>query len=269
MHEGSAKTWLPSKGVTLLLKATLPTCILSRRGPSLLQHAPRSSPYDTGLGPTLHASWPRAEEAKPTRAVRATAQRLQAFLHYRPDQQVKGRTAMQATCNHTEGAHPSDFDASSMEAQAHTSCNRRAGYYVRETALPLAPVPRLLDCGTAAATRGDPAHDPTVPTEHIGHGSVSRGRRHDGRYGQKWAGSNGGGRRAEAAVKLSASSRPLLGQRENPLPRREDNAPVFRSPNGSRTHNGRTANHSSHRINSAAGQAAPLAGEAGDASPPP
>jgi hypothetical protein len=83
-----------------------------------------------------------------------------------------------------------------MEAQAHTSCNRHAGYYVRETAPPLTPVPRLLDCGTGAATRGDPAHDPTVPTEHIGHGSVSRRRRRDGRYGQKWADSNGGGRRA-------------------------------------------------------------------------
>jgi hypothetical protein len=80
---------------------------------------------------------------------------------------------MQAACNHTKGAHPFDFDASSMEAQAHTSCNRRAGYYVRKTAPPLAPVPRLLDCGTGAATRGNPAHDPTVPTEHIGQGSVS------------------------------------------------------------------------------------------------
>jgi hypothetical protein len=62
------------------------------------------------------------------------------------------------------------------------------------------------------------------------------------------------------------SSRPLLGQRENPLPRREDDAPMFRSSNGSRTRNGCPANHSSRRINSAAGQAAPLAGEAGDAS---
>jgi hypothetical protein len=139
----------------------------------------------------------------------------------------------------------------------------------KETAPPLAPVPHLLDCGTSAATRGDPAHGPTVPTEHIGHGSVSRGRRRDGRYGQKWAGSNGGGRRAEAAVKSSASSRPLLGQRENPLPRREDDAPVFRSSNGSRTRNGCPTNHSSRRINSASGQAAPLAGEAGDASLPP
>jgi hypothetical protein len=156
-----------------------------------------------------------------------------------------------------------------MEAQAHTSCNRRVGSYVRETAPPLAPVPRLLDCRTGAATRGNPAHGPTVPTEHIDHGSVSRGRRRDGRYGQKWADSNGGGRRAEAAVKSSAGSRPLLGQRENPLPRREDDAPVFHSSNGSRMHNGRPANHSSRRINSAAGQATPLAGEAGDASPPP
>jgi hypothetical protein len=201
--------------------------------------------------------------------VRATAQQLQAFLHFRPDQRVKERTAMQAACNRTKGAHPSNFDVSNMEAQVHTSCNQRAGYYVRETAPPLAPVPRLLDCGTSAATRGDLARDPTMPTKHIGHGSVSRGRRRDGRYDQKWAGSNGGGRRAEAAVKSSASSRPLLGQRENPLPRREDDAPVFCSSNGSHTHNGCPVNHSSRRINSAAGQAAPLAGETGDASPLP
>jgi hypothetical protein len=87
---------------------------------------------------------------------------------------------MQAACNCTKGMHPFDFDASNMEALAHTSCNRRAGYYVRETAPPLAPGPRLLDCGTGASTRGDPTHGPTVPTEHIGHGSVHRGRRHDG-----------------------------------------------------------------------------------------
>jgi hypothetical protein len=42
------------QGVTPLLKATPPTCILSHRGLSLLQHAPRSSPYDTGAG--SHAS---------------------------------------------------------------------------------------------------------------------------------------------------------------------------------------------------------------------
>jgi hypothetical protein len=39
---------------------------------------------------------------------------------------------MQAACNRTKGAHPFDSDASSMGAQAHTSCNRRAGYYVQK-----------------------------------------------------------------------------------------------------------------------------------------
>jgi hypothetical protein len=132
-------------------------------------------------------------------------------------------------------AHPLGFVASSMEAQAHTSCNRRASYYVQETAPPLAPMPRLLDCGTSAVTRGNPAHGPTVPIEHIDHGSVSRGRRRDGRYGQKWTSSNGGGRRAEAAVKSTAGSRPLLEQQGSLLPRREDDVPMFCSSNSSRT----------------------------------
>jgi hypothetical protein len=219
MHKGSAKTWLPFKGVTLFLKATLPTCVLSHRGLSLLQHAPRSSPYDTGAG--SHASCKLARGRRShtaARAVRTTAQRLREILHFRPDQRVKGRTAMQAACNRTEGAHPFDFDASSMEAQAHTSYNRHAGCYVLETAPPLAPLPCLLDCGTSTATRGNPTHDPTVPTRHIGHGPVSRGRRRDGRYGQKWADSNDGGRRAKAAVKSSAKLTSPPGTAGEPCP---------------------------------------------------
>jgi hypothetical protein len=196
-----------------------------------------------------------------------TAHRLQALLHLCLNQRVKGRTAIQAACNCTTGTHPFDFNASSVEAQVHTSCNRRAGYYVRKTPPPLAPVPRLLDCGTGAVTRGNPVLSPTVPTKRIGHESVGRGRRRDGRYGQKWAGSNGGSRRAEAVVKSSAGSCPLPEQQGGSLPRREDDAPVFRPSNGS--HNGCPKNHSSRRINSAAGQATPLAGEAGDTSPPP
>jgi hypothetical protein len=141
---------------------------------------------------------------------------------------------MQVACNRTAGAHPFGFVASSMEAQAHTSCNRHAGYYVQETAPPLAPMPRLLDCGTGAATRGNPAHGPIVPIEHNDHGSVSRGSRRDSQYGQKWIGSNCS-RRAEAAVESPAGLRPLLKQRGSPLPRRKDDAPVFRSSNGSRT----------------------------------
>jgi hypothetical protein len=257
-----------NRGGNPFLRVTHPTRVLRRRGLSLHQRAQRSPPPTTrGLGPTRRASWPRTEEAKPPRAERVTAQRLQALIRLRLNQRVKGRTAMQAACNRTTGMHPFDFDASSMESQAHTSCNRRAGYYVRKTAPPLTPILRLLDCGTGAVTQGDPVHSPTVLTRRIGHGSVSHGRRRDDRYDQKWADSNGGSRRAEATVKSSAGSRPLLGQQESPLPRREDDAPMFLSSNGSR--NGCLVNHSSRPINSAAGQATPLAGEAGDASPLP
>jgi hypothetical protein len=73
----------------------------------------------------------------------------------------------------------------------------------------------------------------------------------------------------EQRPRRQPSSRPVRGQRENPLSRREDNTPVIRSSNGSRTRNGRSSNHSPRRINSTAGHAAPLAGEAGDASPSP
>jgi hypothetical protein len=58
---------------------------------SLHQHAPRSSPYDTGAG--SHASRMLAQERRSqtaARAERVTAQRLQAFLRLRPNQRVKG-----------------------------------------------------------------------------------------------------------------------------------------------------------------------------------
>jgi hypothetical protein len=87
---------------------------------------------------------------------------------------------VQVACNRTAVAHPFGFVASSMEARAHMSCNRRAGYCVQESAPPLVPMSRLLDYGTGAATRGNTAHGPTVPIEHNDHGPVSRGRRRDG-----------------------------------------------------------------------------------------
>jgi hypothetical protein len=68
MHEGSAKAWLPSKGVAPFLKATLPTYVLSRRGLSLHQHAPRSSPYDMGAG--SHTSCKLAQDRRSQTAAR-------------------------------------------------------------------------------------------------------------------------------------------------------------------------------------------------------
>jgi hypothetical protein len=91
------------------------------------------------LPPPRHGGWvphvmqtgPR--EKKPNcraRAVHATTRRLQALLHFRPDQRVKGRTAMQAACNRAKWARPFDSNKPSMEVQAHASCNRRASCYV-------------------------------------------------------------------------------------------------------------------------------------------
>jgi hypothetical protein len=45
----------------------------------------------------------------------------------------------------------------------------------------------------------------------------------------------------EQRSRRQPSLRPIQGQRENPLSRREDGAPVFRSSNGSHTRNGRLA----------------------------
>jgi hypothetical protein len=256
--QGSTKTWSPSKGVTLLLKATLPACVPSRHGLSLLQHAPRSSPAARGLGPTRHASRLRAEEAKPLCVVRTTAQRLQATLQFCPDQQAKGAGS------HAGGMQPRQVGAlvrlptrpawrprptRHATGAPNASCmqlHRHLRHYRASSTAE--PIPRLeaTQCTTQQRQPGT-----TVNTAKCGPAvmAVAGGQEQRSRH--------------------QASSRPIRGQRENPLSRREDNAPVFRSSNGSRTRNGRLANHSPCRINSAAGQAAPLAGEAGDASPSP
>jgi hypothetical protein len=119
------------------LKATLPTCVLSRRGLSLHQHTPRSFPYDTGAG--SHTSCKLSQDRRSQTAARG-AHDCPAVTSTPP---LSPRPAGERADRHAggmqpyQGAHPFDSDASIMEAQAHTSCNRRAGYYVREAAPPL------------------------------------------------------------------------------------------------------------------------------------
>ena len=176
------------QGVTLLLKAVLPTRVPSRHGLSLLQHTPRSSPTARGLGPTRHASRLRAEEAKPPCAVRTSAQQLQVTLHFCPDQRAKGAGS------HAGGMQPRQMDAllrlltRQLGTQAHASSNRRASCCMQATAPPLVPPSRLFGCEAYATTRGDP----TAPDWRVGQSD------------RKWAGSNSGGRRAGAAVTSSA-----------------------------------------------------------------
>jgi hypothetical protein len=145
-----------------------------------------------GLGPTRHASWPRAEEAKPPRAVHATAQRSQAFLHFHPDQRVKGWAAMQATCNCAKWAHPSDF-----QRTQHGGPGPRV----------MQPARRLLRASNCTATRTTTT-PPQLRNQHrdsrqpcVRPSSASQARRS---IRPKMAGSNGGGRRAGAAVTSSA-----------------------------------------------------------------
>jgi hypothetical protein len=80
--------------------------------------------------------------------------------------QTSGREGGQPCRRHAtapSGRTSPTSSAPNMEAQAHAPCNRRAGCYVRATAPPLVPLPRLLDCGTSTATRGNPTHDPAAP----------------------------------------------------------------------------------------------------------
>jgi hypothetical protein len=104
-HEGGRRHGRLPKGVTLLLKATLPTCAPERRGLSLLQHAPRPSPAARGLGPACHTNRLRAEKAKPPRVAHTTAQQLQATPHFCPDQRAE------EAGSHAGGMQPRQVDA--------------------------------------------------------------------------------------------------------------------------------------------------------------
>jgi hypothetical protein len=159
-----------------------------------------SSPTRSKVLPLRCGGWvPRVmqagpEQKKPNRRARCMQppsgyKRLSTFA------QTSGRKGGQPCRRHAtapSGRTSPTSNMPSMEAQAHASCNRRGGCCVRATAPPPEPLPCLLDCGTNTVTRGDPAHDPAAPAWR------------DGQCGQKWAGSNGGGRRAGAAVTSSA-----------------------------------------------------------------
>jgi hypothetical protein len=86
-------------------------------------------------------------------------------------------------------------------ARSHISCNRRTGYYVqRNRTATCANVASSRDYRTSATTQGSLAHDPIVPIKCDGHGSVSRGNRHDSWYDHRQTDSNCSNRRTEAVV---------------------------------------------------------------------
>jgi hypothetical protein len=258
MHKGAKRHGRLPKGVALLLRATLPACAPNRHEPSLLQHVPRPSPAARGLGPACHANRLGAEEAKPPRVVHSTAQRLQVTLHFCPD-----RRAREAG-SHAGGMQPRQVDAllrlptrpawrprptRHATGAPDAACKQLHHHLRHHRASSVAePIPRL-----EATQRTTQRRQPGATVNAAESGSTVM--------------TVAGGR--EQRSRRQPSSRPIQGQQENPLSRREDDAPVIRSSNGSRTRDDRPANHSPRRINSAAGQATLLAGEAGDASPSP
>jgi hypothetical protein len=207
MHKGARRHGRLPKGVALLLKATLPTCAPQ---PSRAESSPTRSkalPCSTGAGSRM--SCKPAQSRRSQTAARGAHNRPAVTsdppLLPRPTGERGGRPCRRHATAPSGRASPTP-DTPSMEARAHASRNRRAGCIMQATAPPLAPPPRLLDCGTNTATRGDPAHDPAAP--------AWRG----GQCGRKWAGSNDGGRQAGAAVTSSAKLTSHPGAaREPPL----------------------------------------------------
>jgi hypothetical protein len=69
-------------------KGNSPTCILSRRGLSLLQHAPRSSPYDTGAG--SHALCKLAQDRRSQNRHARCARLPSGYEHFSTFAQTSG-----------------------------------------------------------------------------------------------------------------------------------------------------------------------------------
>jgi hypothetical protein len=181
-----------------------------RPQPSRAESSPtRSKALPCSAGAGSHTSCEPAQSRRSQTAARGEHNRPAVTsdppLLPRPAGERGGRPCRRHATAPSGRASPTP-DTPSMEAQAHASRNRRAGCFMQATAPPLAPPPRLLDCGTNTATRGDPAHDPAAPAWC------------GGQCGQKWAGSNDGGRRAGAAVTSSAKLTPHpRAAREPPL----------------------------------------------------
>jgi hypothetical protein len=167
-----------------------------RPQPSRAESSPtRSKALPCGTGAGSHMSCKPAQSKRSQTAMRGAHNRPAVTsdppLLPRPTGERGGQPCRRHATTPSGRASPTP-NTPSVEAQAHVSRNRRAEHFVHATAPPLAPPPRLLDCGTNTMTRGDPVHDPAAP--------AWRG----GQCGQKWAGSNGGGRRVGAAVTSSA-----------------------------------------------------------------
>jgi hypothetical protein len=225
---------------------------------SLLQHAPRSSPYGAGAGP--HASCKPAQGGRSQTAARGACNRP-TVVNVPP---LSPRPAGERAGSHAGGMQPRQVGAP-LRLPARPAWKPRPTRHA--TGAPDATCEQLhrhsRHCHASSTAEPVPRLEATLRTTQQRQPGATVNAAKNGPAVMAVAGGQ------EQRSRRQPSLRPIRGQRENPLSRREDDAPVFRSSNGPRTRNGRPTNHSPRRINSAAGQAAPLAGEASDASPSP
>jgi hypothetical protein len=237
---------------------------------SLLQHAPRSSPYGAGAG--SHASCRPAQGRRSQTAARGACNRP-AVTSIPP---LSPRPAGERADSHAGGMQPRQVGAP-LRLPTHPAWRPRPTRHA--TGAPVAMCEQLHRHShhyrASSIAEPVPRLEATLRmTQQCQPGASITGQSAAGEGATVDAAKNGPAVMAVAdgqkqRSRRQPSLRPIQGQRENPLSRREDDAPVFRSSNGPRTRNGCPANHSPRRINSAAGQAAPQAGEASDASPSP
>jgi hypothetical protein len=236
------------------LKATLPTCVLNRCGLSLLRHAPRFSPHGAGAGSRT--------SCKPAQGRRSQTAAHGACNHpvVTSTPPFSPRPAGERADNHAGGMQPCQVGTPfRLQRAQHGGLGPRV----------MQPAGRLLRVNNCTATHATTA-PPRLRSQYRDSRqpcSANQARRSNTvKIGPAVMAVAGGQKQRS---RRQPSSRPIQGQRGSPLSRREDDAPVIRSSNGSRTRNGRPADRSPCRINSAAGQVASLAGEASDASPSP
>jgi hypothetical protein len=123
-----------ARGIDPFLKADLLTRTPKRHGQSLHRRAPRFSPSDTGAG--SHMSYELTRNGRSQTAAREACNRP-AVISIPPS---SSKPAGERADHHAGSIQPHHGCApfrlrrirrSTMEARAHLSCNRRAGYYVQ------------------------------------------------------------------------------------------------------------------------------------------
>jgi hypothetical protein len=137
MHKGARRHGCLSRGHPPF-KGNSPTCVLSHRGLSLLQHAPRSSPYDPGAG--SHASCKLAQGRRSQTAARG-ARNCPAVTSIPP---LSPRPAGERADSHVGGMQPRQVGASLRLQRAQ---NGGPGPHV------IQPARRLLRASNCTATR--------------------------------------------------------------------------------------------------------------------